>query len=148
MAGRKRSGRAAAEAAFADLMKEQSRLVGDVGASHEAMLTKWAEAVAEVERYEAARTAATKAGAVTERQLDAMGYKKAPKLPALNVAGARATSRGAKSGEHPGEQSAEDGSGTEAEPSLDALSGGESDNADGARELAAAGAGTGSLEGR
>lgn len=98
MAGRKRSGRAAAEAAYADLMKEHSRLVGDVGATHEAMLAKLAEAAAEVERYENARAAAAKAGAVTERQLDAMGYKKAPKLPALNIAPGRDSDKNPSSG--------------------------------------------------
>ncbi|MFV8169757.1 hypothetical protein [Mycobacterium sp. DBP42] len=115
MAGRKRSGRAAAEAAFADLMKEHSRLVGDVGATHEAMLSKLAEAAAEVERYENARAAAIKASAVTERQLDAMGYKKAPKVPALNIATGRDSGKNTKNGAPPAAQESEASSGDSSE---------------------------------
>lgn len=128
MAGRKRSGRAAAEAAFADLMKEHSRLVGDVGATHEAMLAKLAEAAAEVERYENARAAATKAGAVTERQLDAMGYKKAPKVPALAAATGRDSDKNTGAGTKTKDGAAQDSGGAERD----------SDEAEQPRELAVA----------
>jgi len=85
LAPRKRSGRAAAEAAYADLLKEHTTLVGDVGAYYESYLAKLQAAVAERERYEQARAAAIKAGAVSNEQLDQLGYKKTPKLPALFV---------------------------------------------------------------
>lgn len=80
MAPRKRSGRAAAEAAYADLLKEHTTLVGDVGAYYQSYLAKLQAAAAERERYEQARAAAIKAGAVSNEQLDQLGYKKTPKL--------------------------------------------------------------------
>ena len=68
---KKRGGRAAAEAAYADMLAAARSLVGDVGAS------------AAQKAYEDARAAAVKAGAITNDQLDQMGYRKTPKLPAL-----------------------------------------------------------------
>ena len=44
-------------------------------------MAKLEEAAAARERYEEARAAAVKAGAVTNDQLDQMGYKKTSKLP-------------------------------------------------------------------
>ena len=81
MPPRKRTGRAAAQAAYADLMKEHTALVGDVGEAYNAYVAKLEAAAAERERYEQARAAAIKAGAVTNDQLDQMGYKKTSKLP-------------------------------------------------------------------
>lgn len=83
MPPRKRSGRAAAEAAYANLLKDNTTLVGDVGASYDAYVTKLEDAAAARERYEQARAAAIKGGAVTNDQLDQMDYKKTAKLPSL-----------------------------------------------------------------
>ena len=58
MAPRKKSGRTAAETAYADLMKEAQTLVGDVGESYEAYTAKLADAAAARERYETARVTA------------------------------------------------------------------------------------------
>jgi hypothetical protein len=83
MAPRKRTGRSAAEAAYAALLKENTALVGDVGEAWDALDSALAQAAALRESYEDARTAAVKAGAVTNDQLDQMGYKRTPKVPAL-----------------------------------------------------------------
>jgi hypothetical protein len=82
MAPRKRTGRAAAEAAYANLLKENTALVGDVGEASDAYVAKLADAAAARERYEEARAAAVRGGAVTNDQLEQMGYKKTTKLPA------------------------------------------------------------------
>ncbi|MFN8043306.1 MAG: hypothetical protein U0S13_08160 [Mycobacterium sp.] len=87
MAPKKRGGRAAAEAAYTELLKDARQLVGDVGATYEAFTSALAAAIAEQKRYEEARAAAVKAGAVSNDQLDAMGYRKTPKLPALPAPG-------------------------------------------------------------
>ena len=81
MAPRKKTGRAAAEAAYANLLKENTALVGDVGEAFDEFVAKLEEAAAARERYEEARAAAVKGGAVTNDQLDQMGYKKTSKLP-------------------------------------------------------------------
>ncbi len=83
MAPKKRSGRAAAEAAFAALLSDARAMVGDVGDAHEVFVAKLADVGAAQKRYEDARSAAIKAGAITNDQLDAMGYRKTPKLPTL-----------------------------------------------------------------
>lgn len=88
MAPKKRGGRAAAEAAYIELIKDSRSLVGDVGASYEALTAALSAAIAEQKRYEDARAAAVKAGAVTNDQLDAMGYRRTPKLPAIPSAAA------------------------------------------------------------
>ena len=80
---KKRGGRAAAEAAYADMLAAARSLVGDVGAAHEAFAAAHAAASAAQKAYEDARAAAVKAGAITNDQLDQMGYRKTPKLPAL-----------------------------------------------------------------
>jgi hypothetical protein len=80
---RKKTGRAAAEAAYADLLKENTSLVGDVGEAWDVFAAKLEDAVAARDRYEEARAAAVKGGAVTNDQLDQMGYRKTPKMPAL-----------------------------------------------------------------
>jgi hypothetical protein len=46
------------------------------------MVTKLDDACGARDRYEDARAAAVKSGAVTNEQLDTMGYRKTPKLPA------------------------------------------------------------------
>ena len=81
MPPRKKTGRAAAEAAYANLLKENTTLVGDVGEAFDAFVAKLEEAGAARDRYEEARAAAVKGGAVTNDQLDQMGYKKTSKLP-------------------------------------------------------------------
>ncbi|MBS4730594.1 hypothetical protein MSM1_20490 [Mycobacterium sp. SM1] len=81
MAPRKKTGRAAAEAAYANLLKENTALVGDVGEAWDTYVTKLEDAAAARERYEQARAAAVKGGAVTNDQLDQMGYKRTAKLP-------------------------------------------------------------------
>lgn len=83
MAPRKKGGRATAEARFAALMKDQTALVGNVGDAWEEFAASLAATEAKRERYETARAAAVKAQAVSNDQLDQMGYKRAPKLPAL-----------------------------------------------------------------
>lgn len=83
MPPKKKTGRAAAEAAYAMLMKDHTALVGDVGESYDAYMAKLADAAAARQRYEEARTAAVRGGAVTNEQLDQMGYKKTAKLPTL-----------------------------------------------------------------
>jgi hypothetical protein len=82
MPPKKRTGRSAAEAAYANLLKENTALVGDVGEAHDAFVASLEQAAAARERYEDARAAAVKGGAVTNDQLDQMGYKKTSKLPA------------------------------------------------------------------
>lgn len=86
MAPKKKSGRIAAEAAYAELMREATTLVGDVGAAYQAYAAKLDEAAAARVHYEDARAAAVKAGALTSDQLDQMGYKKTQKLPLLTSA--------------------------------------------------------------
>lgn len=81
MPPRKKTGRAAAEAAYANLLKENTTLVGDVGEAFDAFVAKLAESAAARDRYEETRAAAVKGGAVTNDQLDQMGYKKTSKLP-------------------------------------------------------------------
>lgn len=82
MAPRKKTGRAAAEAAYANLLKDNTALVGDVGEAYDTYLAKLDDAAVARERYERARAAAIKGGAVTSDQLEQMGYKKTAKLPA------------------------------------------------------------------
>lgn len=82
MASKRKSGRAAAEAAYADLLKDHTSLVGDVGEAFDVMVAKLDAACEARDRYEDARAAAVKSGAVTNEQLDSMGYRKTPKLPA------------------------------------------------------------------
>ncbi|WP_241473912.1 hypothetical protein [Mycolicibacterium neoaurum] len=82
MPPRKKTGRAAAEAAYASLLKENTALVGDVGEAFDNFVAKLAEAAAARDQYEDARAAAVKRGAVTNDQLDQMGYKRTSKLPA------------------------------------------------------------------
>ncbi|MFV8227418.1 hypothetical protein [Mycolicibacterium fortuitum] len=83
MAPRKKTGRSAAEAAYAALLKENTALVGDVGEAWDALDTALKQAVELQKNFEDARAAAVRAGAVTNDQLDLMGYKKTPKIPAL-----------------------------------------------------------------
>ncbi|ORX14138.1 hypothetical protein [Mycobacterium xenopi] len=82
MAPRKKIGRAAAEAAYANLLKENTALVGNVGEAWDTYVAKLEDAAVAREHYEQARAAAVKGGAVTNDQLDQMGYKKTAKLPA------------------------------------------------------------------
>ncbi|ANE83416.1 hypothetical protein A7U43_28275 (plasmid) [Mycobacterium adipatum] len=82
MAPRKKNGRAAAEAAYANLLKDNTALVGDVGEAFDRYVASLEAAAQAREQFEEARTAAVKAGAVTNDQLDQMGYKKTSKLPA------------------------------------------------------------------
>ena len=82
MPPRKKTGRAAAEAAYANLLKENTALVGNVGEAFATYVGLLEEAATARERYEEARTAAVKGGAVTNDQLEQMGYKKTTKLPA------------------------------------------------------------------
>ena len=82
MPPKKKTGRAAAEAAYANLLKENTALVGDVGEAFDAYVAALTDAAAARERFEDARAAAVKGGAVTNDQLDSMGYKKTTKLPA------------------------------------------------------------------
>lgn len=82
MPPRKKNGRAAAEAAYANLLKENTALVGDVGEAFDAFVASLEQAAVARERYEEARAAAVKGGAVTNDQLDQMGYKRTSKLPA------------------------------------------------------------------
>ena len=81
MPPRKKTGRAAAEAAYANLLKENTTLVGDVGEAFDAFVASLEVSAAARDRYEEARAAAVKGGAVTNDQLDQMGYKKTSKLP-------------------------------------------------------------------
>lgn len=83
MPPRKKTGRAAAEAKYAELLKENTALVGDVGDTYEAFLSALESTQAAAKRYEESRTAAVKSGAVSADQLDHMGYKRPPKLPAV-----------------------------------------------------------------
>ncbi|MDO2394829.1 hypothetical protein QRB38_13510 [Mycobacterium avium subsp. hominissuis] len=85
MPPRRKTGRAAAEAAYANLLKENTALVGDVGEAFDAFVASLEQAAAARERYEEARAAAVKGGAVTNDQLDQMGYKRTSKLPAPPV---------------------------------------------------------------
>jgi hypothetical protein len=81
MPPRKKTGRAEAEAAYANLLKENTTLVGDVGEAFDAFVASMTASAAARDRYEEARAAAVKGGAVTNDQLDQMGYKKTSKLP-------------------------------------------------------------------
>ncbi len=85
MPPKKKTGRAAAEAAYANLLKDNTALVGDVGESFDAYTTALNAAIAGRERYDQARAAAVKGGAITNEQLDQMGYTKPAKLPAAPV---------------------------------------------------------------
>ncbi len=85
MAPKKKTERAAAEAAYANLLKENTARVGDVGESFGAYVAALQEAISRRERYETARAAAIKGGVLTSDQLDQMGYKKTSKLPAVPV---------------------------------------------------------------
>lgn len=87
MPPKKRTGRATAEAAYAELMKESTTLVGNVGADYEAYVTALADAAAKREKFEESRAAAVKAGAITNEQLDQLGYRRTQKLPTLSAAG-------------------------------------------------------------
>lgn len=87
MAARRKTGRSAAEAAYAALHKENTALVGDVGEAWDDLDGALKQAAELQRRYEDARAAAVKAGAVTNDQLDSMGYKKSPKIPALPARG-------------------------------------------------------------
>lgn len=58
-------------------------MVGDVGEAWDALDTALKQAVELQKNFEDARAAAVKAGAVTNDQLDQMGYKKTPKIPVL-----------------------------------------------------------------
>lgn len=82
MAAKRKSGRATAEAAYANLLKDNTMLVGNVGETFDAYLAILDDAAHARERYEDARAAAVKAGALTNDQLDQMGYPKTTKLPA------------------------------------------------------------------
>lgn len=81
MPPRKKTGRAAAEAAYANLLKDNTTLVGDVGEAFDSFVASLEVSAAARDRYEDARAAAVKGGAVTNDQLDQMGYKKTSKLP-------------------------------------------------------------------
>lgn len=98
MAARRKSGRSAAEAAYAALHKENTALVGDVGEAWDDLDGALKQAAELQRRYEDARAAAIKAGAVTNDQLDSMGYKKSPRIPALPARGGeeQAKNTGAK----------------------------------------------------
>ncbi|WP_006244108.1 hypothetical protein [Mycolicibacterium tusciae] len=85
MPPRKKTGRAAAEAAYATLLKENTTLVGDVGEAFDDFVAKLGAAAAARESYEEARAAAVKGGALTNDQLDQLGYKRTAKLPAAPV---------------------------------------------------------------
>lgn len=85
MAPRKKTGRSTAEAAYANLLKENTALVGDVGETWSAFVADLEDAAASRERYEEARAAAVKNGAVTNDQLDQMGYKKTTKTVVLQA---------------------------------------------------------------
>ncbi len=91
---KRRSGRAVAEAAYTDLMREFRTLVGDVGASHEALVTSLEATLAAQKRYEDHRAAAIKSGAVSSDQLDAMGFRRTPKIPTVTSAAADPASAG------------------------------------------------------
>ena len=58
MPPRRKTGRAAAEAAYANLLKENTTLVGDVGEAFDALTAKLEEAAVARDRYEEARAAA------------------------------------------------------------------------------------------
>ncbi len=97
MPPRKKTGRAAAEAAYATLLKENTTLVGDVGEAFDNFVAKLGDAAAAREQYEEARAAAVKGGAVTNDQLDQMGYKRTSKLPAAPARPADASGQAEKS---------------------------------------------------
>lgn len=101
MPPRKKTGRAAAEAAYATLLKENTTLVGDVGEAFDNFVAKLGDAAAAREEYEEARAAAVKGGAVTNDQLDQMGYKRTSKLPAAPVRPADSAGQPAKNSAAP-----------------------------------------------
>lgn len=82
---KKKSGRAAAEAAYANLLSEHTALVGDVGEAFDAYVAKLNATSEARDDYERARAAAIKGGAVTNDHLEQMGYKRLTKLPAPPV---------------------------------------------------------------
>lgn len=81
MPPKKKSGRAAAEAAYANLLSEHTALVGDVGEAFDTYVAKLKAAIEARDDYERARAAAIKGGAVTNDHLEQMGYKRLTKLP-------------------------------------------------------------------
>ncbi|SIJ21756.1 Uncharacterised protein [Mycobacteroides abscessus subsp. abscessus] len=83
MAARKKTGRSAAEKAYAKLLEDNTALVGTVGEHYERLRAHLLAAAEEADLYETARSAAVSAGAVTKGQLDQLGYGSVPKLPAL-----------------------------------------------------------------
>lgn len=82
---KKKSGRAAAEAAYANLLSEHTALVGDVGEAFDTYVAKLNATIEARDDYERARAAAIKGGAVTNDHLEQMGYKRLTKLPAPPV---------------------------------------------------------------
>ncbi|MEW2484213.1 hypothetical protein AB0876_31970 [Mycobacterium sp. NPDC049093] len=126
MAPRKKTGRSAAEAAYAALLKENTTLVGDVGEAWDALDSALKQAVELQKNFEDARAAAVKAGAVTNDQLDQMGYKKTPKIPALPS--------------RPSEETAKAAPKTAASATADAAGGEQSNGAGPAPQLASVGA--------
>lgn len=102
MPARKKTGRAAAEAAYANLLKDNTTLVGDVGEAFDSFVASLEVSAAARDRYEEARAAAVKGGAVTNDQLDQMGYKKTSKLPTPPARAANDASESQQSGSSPG----------------------------------------------
>ena len=104
MPPRKKTGRAAAEAAYANLLKDNTTLVGDVGEAFDSFVASLEVSAAARDRYEEARAAAVKGGAVTNDQLDQMGYKKTSKLPTPPARPANDASESQQPGSSPGPQ--------------------------------------------
>ena len=75
MPPRRKTGRAAAEAAYANLLKENTTLVGDVGEAFDALTAKLEEAAAARDRYEEARAAAVKGWCRHERSTRSDGLQ-------------------------------------------------------------------------
>lgn len=130
MAPRKKTGRHAAEAAYAALHKENTALVGDVGEAWDDLDAALKQAVEAQKRYEDRRAAAVKAGAVTNDQLDQMGYKKTPKIPVLPSRTGEDTGKGAEPKSAPA-------------PASGHGPAGKSNGAEGAPQLASVGASSG-----
>jgi hypothetical protein len=118
-----RAARAAAEAAYANLLKENTTLVGNVGETWDTYAAKLNDAAAAQERYEEARAAAVKSGAVTNDQLEQMGYKRTPKLSVLPRVGTP-TAPKTDSAAEPGPSSDPQTNGAAAEPILASLGAG------------------------
>lgn len=115
MPPRKKTGRAAAEAAYANLLKDNTTLVGDVGEAFAALVASLEVSAAARDRYEEARAAAVKGGAVTNDQLDQMGYKKTSKLPVPPA-------RPSNDGESPASASGPQTNGAAPQPQLASIS--------------------------